>query len=103
DLRLAKEYHLIPKDVDWARWSKFHAGFRNLADKDVAKRYSYDQRHLARRNWATRIFRLKSTVTCWFHEEPYWSTLPYIWHAAEPLAFIFASVSLILSSVQIIL
>jgi hypothetical protein len=103
DLRLATGYQLIPEDVDWARWSKFIAGFRDFADKDVAKRYQYGQLRLTRLNWATRILRPKSSMSYWFYEEPYWSTLPYIREAAVPMAFIFASLSLILSSMQVML
>ncbi|RYP01146.1 hypothetical protein DL765_010879 [Monosporascus sp. GIB2] len=109
DLRLAKEHYLIPEGVEWDKWSKFIAGFRDLSDKDVAKRYWYGQLRLTRLNWATRIWRPKSNkgnkgrAAYWFYEEPDWSTLPYIREAAVPLAFIFASVSLILSSMQVML
>ncbi|KAM5527057.1 hypothetical protein FOXYSP1_20569 [Fusarium oxysporum f. sp. phaseoli] len=95
DLGLAKEHHLIPKDVDWVQWSKFIAGFRKLTDNDVAKRYRYGQLRLTGLNWATRIFRPKSAATYWFYEEAHWSTVPYIREAAVPLAFIFARIEVL--------
>jgi hypothetical protein len=109
DLQLAKKCNLVPEDFDWTRWSKFIAGFRSISNEDVAKRYSYGQLRLSRLHWATRlnwvgrIFCPKNGRTFWFYEEPYWSTVPYIRDAAVPLAFTFAGISLILSSMQVML
>ncbi|KAL6799902.1 hypothetical protein J3E68DRAFT_448307 [Trichoderma sp. SZMC 28012] len=104
DLRIAKEHGLILEDITWARWSKFILGFRLLNDENVARRYHYGQIRLTRLNWAIFIFRPKSAGNRlrFYHESP-WSALAFVQHAAVPLAFIFASVSLILSSMQVML
>ncbi|KAK0761394.1 hypothetical protein N5P37_006344, partial [Trichoderma harzianum] len=104
DLRIAKEHGLIPEDITWAGWSKFIRGFRLLNNEDVARRYHYGQIRLTRLNWAIFIFRPKSAGSRlrFYHESPR-SALAFIQHAAVPLAFIFASVSLILSSMQVML
>ncbi|KAL7783939.1 hypothetical protein V8C43DRAFT_169457 [Trichoderma afarasin] len=104
DLRIAKDHGLISEDITWARWSKFIRGFRLLNDENVARRYHYGQIRLTRLNWAIFIFRPKSAGNRlrFYHESP-WSALAFVQNAAVPLAFIFASVSLILSSMQVML
>ncbi|KAL7942609.1 hypothetical protein V8C42DRAFT_331454 [Trichoderma barbatum] len=104
DFRIAKDHGLIPEDITWARWSKFISAFRLLHDEKVARRYHYGQRRLTRLNWAIFLFRPKSAGKSlkFYHESP-WSVSVFVRYAAVPLAFIFASVSLILSSMQVML
>lgn len=103
DFAIAQSHNLLPTDYDWLQWSKFICHFRYLDDAMVARRYHYGQLRLSRLNWATRIFRPSNSSTSWFYELPYWSTMPYIEAAAAPLLFIFASFSLVLSSMQVML
>jgi len=102
DFVLARERHLIPDDIDWIQWSKFIASFRRMEDHKVAKRYHYGQLRLSRLHWAIRILRPRSASTKWFYELPYWSTTSYIEWAIAPFFFVFASLSIVLSSMQII-
>ncbi|KEY74894.1 hypothetical protein S7711_09766 [Stachybotrys chartarum IBT 7711] len=102
DFALAKEAHLIPDDVKkWLQWSKFIMHFRHLVDERVARRYHYGQLRLSRLNWAVRIFRPRHSSSTWFYEIPHWSTADYIARATVPLLFLFASVSLALSAMQV--
>jgi hypothetical protein len=103
DFILARECHLIPGDVDWISWSVFIAHFRHIEDDRVAKRYHYGQLRLSRMNWAIRIFRPQKTNIAWFYEIPHWSTSLYIEQIIAPLIFAFASLSLVLSSMQVVL
>lgn len=103
DFILAKDSHLIPEDVDWVKWSRFINNFRGLEDHHVAKRYHYGQLRLSRLNWAVRLFRPQNANTCWFYEIPHWSITEYLTRATLPLLFMFASVSLALSSMQVAL
>lgn len=103
DFTIAKESHLIPSDIDWLKWSKFMCFFRNIERQSVAKRYHYGQLRLSRLNWAVRIFRPRSATTSWFYKIPYWSTSEFVARVSLPLVFIFASVSLALSSMQVAL
>ncbi|KAM7209589.1 hypothetical protein V8F06_014862 [Rhypophila decipiens] len=104
DFMLAKDAHLIPDDVeDWLQWSKFISHFRNLPDESVAKRYHYGQLRLSRLNWAVRIFRPQHARSMWFYEIPHWSTTSFVSRATMPLLFVFAGISLALSSMQVAL
>ncbi|KAF2704008.1 hypothetical protein K504DRAFT_463084 [Pleomassaria siparia CBS 279.74] len=103
DFVLARDSHLLPAELDWAKWSDFIFHFRYIEDGDVAKRYHYGQLRLSRLNWAVRLFRPSCATTTWFYELPHWSIDRYIQGAIAPLAFGFASLSLVLSSMQVLL
>ena len=103
DFIFACEHHLIPDKVDWIKWSIFIAHFRPIKDNRVANRYHYGQLRLSRLNWAIRIFRPQSASTIWYYEIPHWSTGPYIERAIAPLIFVFASLTIVLSSMQVVL
>ncbi|KAJ5454949.1 hypothetical protein N7530_012718 [Penicillium desertorum] len=103
DFAIAKESCLIPADIDWIQWSIFINHFRIVRDDEVAKRYHYGQMRLSRLNWAVRILRPQHTRTRWFYENPYWSTSEFMERATFPLIFLFASVSIALSSMQVAL
>ncbi|KAK3937342.1 hypothetical protein QBC46DRAFT_460955 [Diplogelasinospora grovesii] len=103
DFVIAKESHLIPDDIDWPQWSRFICHLRRVEDEAVAKRFHYGQLRLSRLNWAVRIFRPRHAGTMWFYEIPHWSTTEFVAKATLPLVFVFASVSLLLSSMQVAL
>lgn len=103
DFVLAKESHLFPAEFDWINWAKFIDPFRKIEDEDVSNRYHYGQLRLSRLDWAVRMFRPSSAATKWFYEVPHWSTGTYMGRAIAPLLFGFASLSLILSSMQVLL
>ncbi|KAE8336173.1 hypothetical protein BDV24DRAFT_178668 [Aspergillus arachidicola] len=103
DFILAKESHLIPENIDWIAWSRFIHKFRELSDEQVAQRYHYGQLRLSRLNWAVRIVRPQHANTLWFYHLPHWSITSYLSQATVPLLFIFASVSVVLSAMQVVL
>lgn len=106
DFKLAREKGLLPDGFDWDQWCCFIAHFRDLNDSEVSKRYHYGQIRLARLNWAMRICRPRKgggLHNNWYYERPYWSASPYVHSAAVVLAFIFASFSLVLSAMQVML
>jgi hypothetical protein len=103
DFLLAQQFRLIPDDVKWIKWSQFIHHFRNIEDAKVARRYHYGQLRLSRLNWAVRLFRPRSATTAWFYQIPYWSIEQYLQQAVTPLIFCFASISLVLSSMQVAL
>ena len=103
DLEFAKEKFLIPKDIDWEAWNFFIAYFRRVGDDDVAKRYLYGQMRLSRLDTVVRWYRPRGKDTIWFYEPPYWSTGPYLRSFTASLAFSLASISLVLSSMQLML
>lgn len=101
DFVYAKDAHLIPEGLDWIRWSKFINHFRTLEDNQVAKRYHYGQLRLNRLNWLVRFYRPRNAETIWFYEVPHWSIGVYLQRVTFPLLFMFASVSLTLSAMQV--
>lgn len=102
DLIIAHQHHLIPNNIDWMRWCLFIAHFRSISDEDVAVRYHYGQLRVSRLNWAVSILRPKTATTAWFYEVPHWSTRQYLEHVIAPFAFAFASLSLVLSAMQVL-
>ena len=84
-------------------WSAFIKYFRNIDDMQVSRRFHYGQLRLSRLNWAVRLFRPPSASTAWFYKIPHWNIRAYTERALAPLLFGFASLSLILSCMQIIL
>lgn len=103
DFQIAKEYFLIPDYINWIQWSKFINFFRQIRDENVAQRYHYGQLRLSRLNWAVRLFRPHHASTNLFYETPLWSTGRFLSRATVPLLFVFACMSLILSSMQVAL
>ena len=102
DLSIAQQAYLIPRDISWTEWSRFMTYFRRIRDCEVARRYHYGQLRLSRLNYAVRFFRPPSAQTFWFYQIPYWSVREYVHKASFPLVFTFASLSLVLSSMQVI-
>jgi hypothetical protein len=100
DLDIAKEVYLVLKEMEWTQWSKFISYFRYIGDESVARRYHYGQLRLIRLNWVVRVFRHQHGHNKWFYELPHWSISDFVAAYTLPLVFIFATVSLILSSMQ---
>ncbi|KAH7159359.1 hypothetical protein DER46DRAFT_611600 [Fusarium sp. MPI-SDFR-AT-0072] len=103
DFILAQESYLLPSTIEWTSWASFIANFRDLQDTEVAKRYEYGQLRMTRLNWAVRIFSPPSSSTRWFYHIPQWSMLGYLESATIPLLFAFATLSLVLSAMQVAL
>lgn len=102
DFVLACESHLFPTNFEWEKWSEFITHFRHIDDEDVAVRYHYGQLRLSRLDWVVRLFHPASAATSWFYEIPHSSTGVYIERATTPLIFGFASLSLALSAMQVL-
>lgn len=102
DFVIAHQHLLLPPSVDWISWSRFIACFRNTGDHEVSGRYHYGQLRLSRLHWAVRLFRPRSASTWWFYYLPYWSMAPYMRSILAPLAFVFATFSLVLSAMQVL-
>ncbi|KAL2789173.1 hypothetical protein BJX66DRAFT_339600 [Aspergillus keveii] len=88
DFLLAQQFRLIPDDVKWIKWSQFIHHFRNIEDAKVA-----------RRSPVSTPERDNRVV----YQIPYWSIEQYLQQAVTQLIFCFASISLVLSSMQVAL
>lgn len=101
DLNIAHDNNLIPKDVDWEAWTLFSAYFRRCPNSEVEKRYLYGQMRLSRLNHLVRLRLPHERDSIWFYEPPYWSTGPYLRSITTSLGFLLATISLMLSSMQV--
>jgi hypothetical protein len=112
DFHIAKSSHLTPFNITYTSFQIFIAPFRHISDEAVTPRYHYGQIRLTRLNWAVRLFRPSSGPSHslsknirWF---PYYQnrgtqTGEYFEKFGAPLLFLFASLTLILSSMQVVL
>ena len=105
DFAFAKEAHLFPEDldIDWTRWAKFTAHFYGVQDGQVSKRYRFGQLRLNRLNWLLRVIQPKASRSIWFYQRRTWSVGAMIVESMPVLLFAFASLSLVLSSMQVAL
>ncbi|KAI1126624.1 hypothetical protein F5Y10DRAFT_244464 [Nemania abortiva] len=111
DYFIAQKANLLPKYVSFQRFQKFIWRFRFLIDDEVSCRYHYGQLRLTRLNWAVRTIRIICIISPghtrqqlpWSYQKEFWQTSQYLRHYAGPLIFIFAVLTLVLSSMQVIL
>jgi hypothetical protein len=105
DLAIAKEAHLIPTHIPltWDAWVRFIAPFAEVTDEMVSPRYRFGQIRLNRLNWAVRLLQPKSARHAWYYERRHWSGVAWIQQSFPFLLFVFASMSLVLSSMQVAL
>jgi hypothetical protein len=99
------EHNLIPScpDLDWLKWARFITNFQHLKDDSIARRYHYGQLRISRLNWVVRIYGPPRPGSIMFYKIPFWNTASYLQDAVAPLIFIFASLSLALSSMQVVI
>ena len=103
DFRIAKQSYLLPEDTTYANFQRFIEPFRHIPDVATSHRFHYGQLRLTRLNWAVRIFRPQSVKGkfFWYYQQIYVQTGQYLERFAAPLLFLFASLTLILSSMQV--
>jgi hypothetical protein len=95
-------------DISYATFAAFIRYFSNIADADVSPRWHFGQLRLSRLNWAVRILQPRAVkgkgfLHRLFYEEQFWQTGQFVNEFAAPLLFVFASLSLILSAMQVVL
>jgi hypothetical protein len=108
DFRIAKSSHLVPENVSYRAFQLFIQPFRHIPDEAVTPRYHYGQLRLTRLNWAVRIFQpasLKKTYFgfAWYYQNLYLQTGQFLERFGAPLLFLFAGLTIILSSMQVVL
>lgn len=98
---MAVQHHLIPENAQWASVLKFIVPFRHLDDDDDSSRCKFGQLRLTRLNWALRLFQPKSSKDWWYYHEVYWNTGAYIERFFAPLLFLFGSLAIVLTAMQV--
>lgn len=68
----------------------------------MSPRYEYGQLRLTRLNWAVHLVRPRAAKGAWNYQEMYWQTGKYLSSYAGPLMFVFGSVAVMLSAMQVI-
>ena len=103
DLSLALQHGLIPEGITWPQWALFIEHFRHLQDDEVSMRYEYGQIRLTRMNSAVRLFQPRGSRSWWYYHQRHEQTSSYFLSLFGPLLFVFASLSLTLAAMQVIL
>jgi hypothetical protein len=109
DFRIAQNLYLIPSDINYSEFRAFINPFMSLPHSAVSHRYEFGQMRLTRLNWAVRLLQPRSVSTgSWFanrlyYQELYTQSGDYLVSWLPPLLFAFTSLSLMLSSMQVVL
>ncbi|KAI0537880.1 hypothetical protein GGR58DRAFT_513512 [Xylaria digitata] len=111
DFIIAQRANLLPKYVSFQHFQKFIQPFRSIHDNDVSHRYHYGQFRLTRLGLAVRIVRIAAIIRLvrterplpWNYQLQLWQTSHFLQHYGASLIFIFAILSLFLSSMQVVL
>src|SRR5439155_11798844 len=74
-----------------------------LDDSAVSLRYHFGQLRLTRLNYAIRLYQPRSSPDWWYYHETYWHTGAYVERFFAPLLFIFGSVAIVLTAMQVVL
>lgn len=113
DFHIAQKEDLIPdSDSDKLQYGDFQdflQHFRAIGDGQVSPRWEFGQFRLVWLNWAVRVFQPSTTAAqggmlhALFYEQTYTQTGQFVREFGAPLLFIFATLSLILSAMQVVL
>lgn len=111
DFNIALAEDLIPPlagDLLHSGFEKFIQAFRGVGDAEVSRRWEFGQIRLGWLNWAVRVFQPRTPgrtglLGRLFYADQYQQTGQFIREFGPPLLFIFATLSLILSAMQVVL
>lgn len=98
DFRIAATHHLVPADVDFEAFSRFIRRFRDVPDAQASPRFHFGELRLTRLNfWSGAFLRRRH----YFNVARQYGT--YFERFFTPLLFGFATLSVVLSSMQVAL
>ncbi|KAH8769343.1 hypothetical protein BGZ57DRAFT_826198 [Hyaloscypha finlandica] len=109
DFLLAQECNLLPKEgLSYIDFQQFVNPFRHILDQSVSPRYNYGQLRVTRLNWAVRMFQPeackgKGWLNRLYYHQLHWNTEQFVEEYLATFVFIFATLSVILSAMQVIL
>lgn len=100
DFHIAQQdsLRLIPKDVDWASFSRFTSELGRIEDLDVSGRYCYGELRLTRLNFYAPFFLRRFNF-----EQVHGQYGDIFSRLYGPILFVFALISIILNSMQVAL
>jgi len=109
---LSPSAHLQPPEptgeLTYTAFSTFLRHFSDIPDADVSPRWRFGQLRLSRLNWAVRVFQPKTSTEQGllhriYYEQQHWQTGQFLNEFAATFLFLFATLSLILSGMQVVL
>ncbi|KAF5676589.1 hypothetical protein FHETE_2085 [Fusarium heterosporum] len=112
DFTIAQREDLIPPTTENIQHSQFEAfikEFKAFSNDEVSPRWHFGQLRLTWLNWAVRIFQPKAAASRGgmfyrlFYTEQHYQTGQFLREFGGPILFIFASLSLVLSAMQVVL
>ncbi|KAK3330034.1 hypothetical protein B0H66DRAFT_43366 [Apodospora peruviana] len=115
--------------ITWTRWARFISHFQDIPDSAVSPRYHFGHLRLGRLDWAVRLRLLHRTFVqpflgkrkedgvtpasannywdghkrTWYYLQPYWSIPVLLEGMFNYFLFAFATASLVLSAMQVML
>jgi hypothetical protein len=98
DFNIAVEKKLIDRTTDFAGVLYFLRSFRDIGDDVVTPRYHYGELRLSRLNFFSRIYLFEL-----FYHEVHWRYDYYFAQIIASTVFIFATVSVALAAMQVVL
>lgn len=98
DFRIAKDEGLclVPSGITWTQFCDFSSEFDKIEDDEVSTRYTYGEIRLTRLNFYAKILLRKSH----FQRVEY-QYAPYFARFFGPILFVFAFMSVVMSSIQV--
>jgi hypothetical protein len=103
DFNVARRVGLIPTTVSYTQFQHFIQPFKHIPDSAVSPRYHYGHIRLTRLNLAVRLLRPRALGKTfpWSYDKMHWHAGQFVGRFAAPLLFFFASLTLVLSSMQV--
>lgn len=103
DFNIAQERNFVPRHVTYTQFQHFIEPFRNLPDSFVSPRYQYGHIRMTRLKIAVRICRPKALgrILPWSYYKLTYHSGQYLAKFVPPLLFLFACLTLLLSSMQV--
>ncbi|KAK1763026.1 hypothetical protein QBC33DRAFT_550769 [Phialemonium atrogriseum] len=110
DFLIAQQESLIPASTTMKHgdFVQFIKKFKAIPDASVSRRWQFGQFRLSRLNWAVRLLQPsvpghRGLLHRLFYQEQYWQTGQFVHEFAAPLLFAFATLTLILAAMQVVL
>jgi hypothetical protein len=103
DFTIAQKIGLLPSNISYTQFQHFIHPFKVIPDAAVSPRYHYGHIRLTRLNLAVRLLRPKALgkMFPWSYDKMHWHAGQFVGRFAAPLLFFFASLTLVLSSLQV--
>jgi hypothetical protein len=110
DFRIAQDARLIPvdgcSDISYLHFRRLISRLQDEPDSNVSERYRFGQIRLFRLNWLLRFFqpsvrRQEGLLGRLYYHQLFWDSYGFVQEYIAPFVFIFATLSVVLSAMQV--